>query len=274
MKQKGPAAMGITAGYMVPHPPIVIPEIGNGEEKKIQLTEESYDKIGKDIALQKPDTIILSSPHSIMYSDYFHISPGSHAAGDLRQFGAAGVSFDVDYDTEFTEVLSDICAGNDFPAGMKGEREPGLDHGTMIPLYFINRYYTDYRLVRISLSGLPIEEHFMFGKLINEAACITGKRAVFVASGDLSHCQKPDGPYRYKPDRPRYDAQIMDLMKRGALDELTEFDEVFLEKAQECGHRSFTIMAGVFSGSRTVPEVLSHESTFGVGYGFGIFRRG
>ena len=30
--------MGISAGFMVPHPPLIIPDVGMGEEKKIQKT--------------------------------------------------------------------------------------------------------------------------------------------------------------------------------------------------------------------------------------------
>ena len=95
--------MSIISGYMVPHPPIAVHEIGRGEEKKIQDTLDAYDAVAKDIARLRPETIIISSPHSIMYSDYFHISPGKHVTGDFGQFGAPQVSFDADYDDELVE---------------------------------------------------------------------------------------------------------------------------------------------------------------------------
>ncbi len=34
--------MGITAGIMVPHPPLIIPEVGRGEERTIIKTIEQY----------------------------------------------------------------------------------------------------------------------------------------------------------------------------------------------------------------------------------------
>ncbi len=55
----------LLAGYMVPHPPIAVPEIGRGEEKKIQATLDSFAEVARDIAGFKPDTIILTSPHHI-----------------------------------------------------------------------------------------------------------------------------------------------------------------------------------------------------------------
>ena len=75
--------MPLLAGYMVPHPPIAVKEIGRGEELKIADTLASFDEVAADIAVIKPDTIILTSPHSILYRDYFHISPGKTAIRKL-----------------------------------------------------------------------------------------------------------------------------------------------------------------------------------------------
>ena len=78
--------MPLLAGYMVPHPPIAVAEIGRGEEKKIQATLDAFDAVAADIAALKPDTIIVTSPHSVMYRDYFHISPGKKALGTSEDF--------------------------------------------------------------------------------------------------------------------------------------------------------------------------------------------
>ena len=61
-------------------------------------------------------------------------------------------------------------------------------------------------------------------------------------------------------------------MGRAAFDELLDFDEVFCDKAAECGHRSFCILAGALDGSALETEQLSHEGPFGVGYGVCSYR--
>ena len=73
----------ITGAFMVPHPPLIIPEIGRGEEGHIQNTVCAYHEVGRRIAGLKPETIVLVSPHQIMYADYFHISPGNIGRGDF-----------------------------------------------------------------------------------------------------------------------------------------------------------------------------------------------
>ena len=84
--------MAILAAYAVPHPPIILPEIGKGEERKIQLTINAYERAMKEAASFEPDTVVVASPHAVMYADYFHISPGDEGAGSFAQFGAPEVA--------------------------------------------------------------------------------------------------------------------------------------------------------------------------------------
>ena len=145
--------MSVKGAVMVPHPPLIVPAVGRGEEKKIQATVDAYHQAARQIAAWKPDTVVVTSPHSVMYADYFHISPGKSARGSFARFRAPQTEFQEEYDTEFVRVLSREAEARDIPAGTLGERDKSLDHGTMVPLYFLNQYDTDYRLVRIGLSG-------------------------------------------------------------------------------------------------------------------------
>lgn len=259
--------MGILAGFMVPHPPLIIPDIGRGEERAIQDTIEAYKKAAQELAALEPETVVLLSPHQTMYADYFHISPGRSARGDFGQFGAKQVCMEVTYDTEFVKYLGGLAGTHNLHAGTLGEREKKLDHGTMVPLYFVNQFYTEYRLVRIGLSGFPLAAHYRLGQCIREVSDMLGRKTVIIASGDLSHRLKEDGPYGYWKEGPEYDARIMDVMGRGDFGELLSFQEDFCEKAAECGHRSFTVMAGAFDKTVVDTERLSYEGPFGVGYG-------
>ena len=126
--------MGILAAYMVPHPPMIVPAVGRGGEKQIEKTTNAYERVAAEIASLAPDTIIITSPHSVMYTDYFHISPGRGAAGSFRQFRAPGVRFSEAYDTELVERLCALAEAEGFPAGSgPGERGPGGFHGAERP---------------------------------------------------------------------------------------------------------------------------------------------
>ena len=258
----------IIGALMMPHPPIAVHEIGKGEEEAIRPTLDSFQKCAELVKELAPDTIIVTTPHATMYRDWFNVSKGSVAEGDFARYRARNVSFHQPYDTAFTDRLTALCAKEKFPAGTQYDRDFELDQGTMVPLYFINKEYRDYKLVRIGLSGLSLPMHYQFGTLIQKVCLESDKRYLILASGDLSHCQKADGPYGLKPEGPVYDTRIMKTMGEANFRELLEYDSVFLEKAEECGHRSFTIMAGILDGLKVKPTVLTHEATLGVGYGF------
>ena len=263
---------GIVGAFMVPHPPMIVPEVGRGSEKSVEETTRSYVRVAAEIAELKPETIIITSPHSVMYADYFHISPGAGAKGSFSGFGAPNVKFDMEYDMELVSKICEISDEEGFSAGTLGEKDRNLDHGTMVPLFFILQKYTDFRLVRIGLSGLPLADHYRFGEIINDAVSKLGRRVVFVASGDLSHKLKEEGPYGFAPEGPGYDYRIMDVCGRAAFGELFDFDESFCRKAAECGHRSFVIMAGALDGMKVKAERLSHQDVTGVGYGLCMFH--
>ena len=264
--------MSILSAYMLPHPPLIVPEIGKGQERAISHTTEACHEAARRIGDLRPDTIILISPHQTMYSDYFHISPGKGAKGCFSQFRAGNVKMEASYDTAFVQKLCELADRFAFPAGTYGEQNKYLDHGTMVPLYFVNQYFRNYRLVRIGLSGLPLIKHYELGQLIKEASNTLGRRTLLIASGDLSHRLKDDGPYGFQKEGPEYDHRIMDVMERAAFGELLDFPEDFCEKAGECGHRSFTVMAGALDETALLPEKLSYEGPFGVGYGICCYR--
>ena len=264
--------MALAGAFIVPHPPIIIPEVGKGEEKKVIKTIESYHEAARRIAALKPDTVIITSPHSIMYSDYFHISPGKSAKGDFSRFGAESVAFRADYDEEFTGMLEYYADNEGIEAGTLGEKDPRLDHGTMVPLYFINEYLSNYKIVRIGLSGLSNTDHYRLGKCITKTAERLGRRIVFVASGDLSHKLKEEGPYGFAEEGVLFDKEITEAMKEGDFLKFMEFQPDFCESAAECGLRSFIIMAGALDGKEVDRELLSYEGTFGVGYAICEFK--
>jgi len=264
--------MSIVSAYIVPHPPLIIPKVGNGQEIKIAKTVKAYNKIAEEIGKIKPETIVITTPHSIMYSDYIHVSPGNKAKGDFREFGRSDISFEAEYDQDFIKNLSLSAEIEGIPAGTLGEKRKSLDHGTMIPLYFINKYYTDYKIVRISISGLSPVEHYNFGKCIAKTAEETGKKTVIIASGDLSHMLKDEGPYGYAEEGPMFDKDVTSAVSKGDFLRLLTFDEEFCENAGECGLRSFIIMAGALDKKAVSSELLSYEGPFGVGYAVASFE--
>ena len=263
--------MSILGAFAVPHPPIILPEVGHGEESKIRMTVEAYDEVMRTAATLKPQTVIITSPHSVMYADYFHVSPGKKAIGNFANFRAPQLEIEVTYDEELAKTLTDECQAQKIPGGFLGEQDKNLDHGTMIPLYFLNKYTHDFDVVRIGLSGLSPLVHYRFGECIAAATEKLGRRAVLIASGDLSHKLKTDGPYGFVKEGPIFDKECMEALADGDFLRLLSIDSSLSDAAAECGLRSFWIMAGTFDKQKVTARQLSYEGPFGVGYGVAMF---
>jgi len=114
--------------------------------------------------------------------------------------------------------------------------------------------------------------HYQFGKCINETINQMSKRYVIIASGDLSHKLKKDGPYGLSEEGPIFDHEVTQAIAKGDFLRFLTFDEAFCDAAAECGLRSFIIMAGALDGLAVKPELLSYEGPFGVGYAVAAFE--
>ncbi|MDR3125744.1 MAG: AmmeMemoRadiSam system protein A, partial [Candidatus Nomurabacteria bacterium] len=263
--------MSIISTYLVPHPPLIFPEIGRGEERKIETTIKAYRAVAAEIAEIDPDTIILLSPHAPSFVDYFYIFPNTSANGNMSEFNAPEVQLTMEYDTNFAETLAQICQNENFPAGDDGDLDPKLDHATMVPLRFISQN-RQFKFVRIGITSLSLDSHYRLGQLIAKTAEQLNRRVVVVASGDLSHRLKNSGPYGFAPEGPKFDKAVRQTITSGDLQQLLDFSPEFCDQAGECGHRPLIIMAGCIGERPIEPKLLSYQGPFGVGYGVASFH--
>ena len=270
--------MSIVAAYAVPHPPLIIPTVGCGQEHGIQDTIDSYREIAQRIARHRPQTIIVSSPHAPLYRDAFHITTEKTLKGSMEAFRAPQTKVTAAIDVQLTETIAREANTDGIVTAPSSWRDREMDHATFIPLWFIERAYEeagvepDYQVVRIGLSGFPPETHRAFGRAVARAVEQTGRKAVYIASGDLSHKLKEDGPYGFAPEGPELDAKLCEIFEGDKLDKLFTLGEDFCDKAAECGVRSFQIMAGALEDTTHTSELLSYEGPFGVGYGVAAFE--
>lgn len=263
--------MSLVAAYAVPHPPLIVPAVGRGEERGIQATIDAYRDVAQRIASHRPDTIIVSSPHAPAYYDYFALAPGRDLEGSMEQFRAPEERIACTLDSAVSQRAFDLAQHAGLPVTMQTKNR-AMDHATFVPLYFVNQCYTHYQLVSCGLSGLSAQDHFAWGGMLAQAAEEIGRRTVYIASGDLSHKLKDDGPYGFVPEGPVFDKMICDSFASNDLDSMFSYDADLCETAAECGLRSFQMMAGALDGYQHTGELLSYEGPFGVGYGVAAFE--
>lgn len=142
---------------------------------------------------------------------------------------------------------------------------PHPDWGFNVPLYFLAKDFKGE--IKTYLMGLETPEfYFEEGKKVYRDLKEKKKYAL-IASGDMSHCLKEEGPYGFHPDGPKFDKALIGFLKKKDMESIFKLDDMYPE-AGECGLRSFCFLLGILetSGIDWQPEILSYEGPFGVGY--------
>jgi len=145
---------------------------------------------------------------------------------------------------------------------------PHPDWGFNVPLHFLTSHLSPPPPIKTFLTDFePPKVHFERGKEIIKNLP-ENKRIAWVASGDISHRLKEDGPYGLHPSGPKFDQEFIRLLKAKDVQGILNLSPILIEEAGECGLRSFCMLLGAISALKAnwKPKVLSYEAPFGVGY--------
>lgn len=262
----------------MPHPPIMIPEVGQGEQKRIQATIEAVEKVATNLKELNPQTVVLITPHGPVFEDAASISIHPRLRGTLASFGAPEVSLGFETDGLLVRHIVKKCERlginlveltDDLAKTYRLNLE--LDHGALVPLYYLQKAGFKGQLVHLSMGMMSYEEMYTFGKAVQGAISMLDKRIIVIASGDLSHRLTPDAPAGYSLQGAEFDRQLVEALKNVDVKALLAMDRTLIEEAGECGLRPAFFLMGVLGGQEVSAQVLSYEGPFGVGYAVAQF---
>jgi len=249
---------------IAPHPPIMVPEVGREAIADVRSSISAMAKLTERVIASGAETIVLISPHAPLESQAFVAYDGPQLYGDFANFRAPAAAVSAELDDELlTEIVRAAAAENLLTLRIRGRE---LDHGTAVPLYFLQRNGWSGRVVALGYSFLSNEDHVRFGKCIRAAVDKLGRPVAFIASGDLSHRLKPEAPAGFNPQAHLFDEEVVDAIHSCATRRIVDLDPELRRLAGECGYRSMLVAIGAGEGLDQSCEVISYEAPFGVGY--------
>ena len=261
----------LKSAYICPHPPLLIPSIGQNNLSEINSTVEVMNNLSDEIKEKEIETIVIISPHSPMQMGFMSVVGTEHLEGDFLQFGY-DISMSFENDIDLGLNIKKIADTRNIPVKIINSGT-ALDHGAMVPLYFLTKHNPNIKIVLIAFSYLDYQKHFKFGEIIYEAIESMDKKIALVASGDLSHRLIPDAPADYSPRGKEFDELLIKLLENNNVGEILNLDSDLIEEAGECGLRSIIILLGALSILENYEfKKLSYEGPFGVGYLVGKFE--
>ena len=261
----------IRSVFIMPHPPLMVPGIGDAGE--IKDTIRAARKAADEIALTKPETVIVITPHAPSFRDFLYLSKSQVLKGSFSNFGRPDINFTFENDITFVEELINVSAQEKLSIGTLDDKKLSkygivdvLDHGSMVPLYFIQEKLQGFKIVIVPIAGFSYSHLYKTGECIKKASEKAGVDSVVIASADLSHKLKEDGPYGYSKEGPLFDRLVVEYISNNNIDGLINMDDKLVKKAAMCGLPSIVTGYGCLAGCTLESEVFSYQGPYGVGY--------
>ncbi len=257
----------------MPHPPIILPEVGGRETDKCRDTIDAMGQVAGRLVDADPDTVVIITPHGNVFQDAVALTAVDRLQGDMGQFRAPMVKFDYPNETRLASELRDKCSEKGIAVAFIDEELAGdyglnlsLDHGVMVPLYYLKKAGFNGSLVVVAMGFLPPLELYTFGMALQQAGESADSNVAVVASGDLSHRLTPGAPAGFSPRGEKFDRELREALEQGAVEKIVHLPRAFVEEAGECGLRPLIMLLGCLDGYKIQPQVISYQGPFGVGY--------
>ena len=257
---------------VAPHPPILLPEVGGDESAQVTKTFQAMAEFASRIVKSGAEVLVIFSPHGSVFRDGIAVNGSALLSGDLKKFHT-NLEFEYNNDMDLAKGIMNEAGKlgivtaeiDDALAGEYGVSTK-LDHGVLVPMYFLDRAGIDLPMVSISMGLLPFEELYAFGVAVKRAAVARNGKVAVVASGDMSHRLTTGAPAGFAPQGAVFDREIAGLLENRDFKGIINIDRDLAEQAGECGLRTIIMMLGAVDGQVVDVKVLSYEGPFGVGY--------
>lgn len=259
--------------FFLPHPPIAIPEVGEGRERAISKTLDGYRVIAQKIKKIRPETIVVISPHGHSFSNGISMLGIPYVKGDLKGFGFEEITMSKKINLPLTHLIQIAWEEKDLVSVVLDEvmaksygTQVKIDHGALVPLYFVDEVYEGYQLVHVTPCGLSSHDHYNYGVAMKDVIMSFNESVVIICSGDLSHALTDDGPYTYNAYGKIFDALVVEAIRDKSPEILLKLTPKEISDAAQCGLNSYLMGLGIMDGYEYHSEVISYEGPFGVGY--------
>ena len=249
---------------IIPHPPILIPNIGKDKLPELEKTKRAFLLLEQDLYLAKPHTIIIISPHIGLYDDSFAVNAHTHFVSKFSEFGDLTTRKEWPGAPDLAAKIAHASHGTNTSIQLTSVEE--LDHGATVPLYYLTDHLLDVKVLPLGFSRLSASDHVLYGELLGNIIMESDKRIAVVASGDLSHGLDEAGTDAKK----QFDEDLRRLITNRSIGSIMALENE-AAAADECGYRSILILLGILKNMDYRFTTHAYEHPFGVGYLTGSF---
>jgi AmmeMemoRadiSam system protein A len=256
--------MSISCAVLMCHAPIVIPAIAGTRAADCRATTEAMRETARALVAHEPALIVLISPHAPRRARSIGITFDQTLSGDFARFGHAQVALELPGAPGAAELIALKARAEGIDTHALAGR--ALDHGSMVPLFFVHEAGYRGAVVVTSLPYPGTEIEAALGQALHEAARESVQHWAILASGDMSHRLTRDAPAGFAPRAREFDRGFARALRHGDLRSAIDADPELLDLAAEDVVQSTAVAAAAVQYRAQGTRVFAYEAPFGVGY--------
>ena len=259
----------------MPHPPVLLPQIGRGREQDAPRTlaggEILTARITAPPAGVRLDFLLILSPHHYNAPGALFFNTAPVLEGSLKRFGASEVKFRLTTPLELESALAAHLAASGLSVVTAERPDITPDHGALVPLYFLSRALSELPPVILAGPiGLTPPQTLTLGRTLASFKPPGEPLAgALLASGDFSHRLTREAPAGFHSEGAAFDRDLLDALSTGSTGMMPKWPPDRLADAGECGYLPALTLLGLAGGP---VDILSYEAPFGVGYCHALWR--
>ncbi len=252
------------AAALVCHSPVVVREMSGERGIDVMHSAAALRQIVEHVVVWQPDVVCIVTPHLPRRAEGFSVVANAELHGDFRHFGYPEVQANAAAAlgaAEGLERLGDVHQVSVLPVCVEQ-----LDHGSLVPLLYLQRAGYGGKVVVIGLPAAPhLDECMAMGDLIAAVAQKDNQRWFVLASGEASHSLLPDAPAGYQPRAKEFDQWLVRCLQEQLYREIPNVDPSLRDLAAEDVIDPLIIALASIQFLPITHRFLCYEAPMGVG---------
>lgn len=278
-------SMTLIYACIAPHGSEAIPKLASKSAlRKFRKTKDGLRRLGREVGRERPDTIIIATPHNLKLWKKIAVVTAENSTGTLQASprNKKSVSVKAKCDVEFARKLFETAVRRKLPVvsanfgTLEGvTSDMPMDWGTLVPLWFmLPECRRKPKVVVVTPSReIPLSQNFQFGRMIGELCERSTKRIVFVASADQAHRHKKSGPYGFSKASKQYDRIVIDAIRENRIYAIMRLRSKLIDAARPDSLWQMAMLAGALDKVSMGAEMVSYDVPTYFGMICASFRR-
>jgi aromatic ring-opening dioxygenase LigB subunit len=254
--------MSIIFSAILPHNPILVPNIGKTNQSLFTTTLASAQVIATDLKEKAPDIIIVITPSGARRKNGFVCNTAPRFTSDLSAFGDLVTRWEFSGSLVLPARLREALEAHEL-IHLTSNSE--LDYASAIALSLAEITEAT-PILPLSISSQSLADHYSFGQQLQHSLLKDEKKIAILASADFSHRLSKNAPAGYLAKAKKIDKKIIDLLLADKTKDFLALSSETLKEAAIEDMGTIALLLGIIKGFNWPPRLLSYESPLGVGH--------